>query len=128
MPNYGTMPITGTGTGVSATVLGSGDTMVLFSAESPTAPQASLAIAPGVAGGESPAITFQASWSVAPTASLLIQGAMADTSAGWAAASTLATLTTSPATYTDTGAWAYYRAYLSSQSAGGALTVIARAK
>jgi hypothetical protein len=53
---------------------------------------------------------------------------MADTSAGWAAASTLATLTTSPATYTDTGAWAYYRAYLSSQSAGGALTVIARAK
>jgi len=126
MPNYGSLPITGTGTGQGSTALGSGDWIALFSAETLTAPQSSIAISqvPGVGGPTE--ITFSIAFAAAPTSVLVIQGANSDTDAAY---QTLFTSTSKlQDNYTDTVAWGYYRAQLVSQSSGGACTVIARAK
>lgn len=126
MPNYGSLPITGTGTGQGSTALGSGDWIALFNAETLTAPQSSIAISevPGVGGPTE--ITFSIAFAAAPTSSLVIQGANTDVDAAY---QTLYTSTNKQAdNYTDTVAWGYYRAQLVSQSAGGACTVVARAK
>ena len=116
MPNYASIP---------ATALQPGDALALFSAETLTAPQASIAIARAQGpGGVDGGVTFSMQFAAAPTSSLTIQGANQDIEAAY---QTIATSTNKQQdVYTDTGRWAFYRARLASQSAGGALTVIAQ--
>jgi hypothetical protein len=117
MPNYGTLtPITS---------LHPGDSLVLFNAESPAALQSSIAFSRGYnpGGGETSPITFTASWDVAPTAVLNIQGANTDAEGQYV---TLGTITASPGYYADLGGFQFYRVQLASQSAGGAVTVKAQ--
>ena len=120
MPNYGTPQAGGT-----LTALQPGDAMYLFNAESPTAPQASVAFARAVGPSASDqGVTFQIEFAAAPTASVLIQGSNVDSDAWYI------TLYTSSNkqfdSYTDTQRFAFYRSKLASQSAGGALTVLAQ--
>ena len=119
MPNYGTLQAGNT----LPTALQPGDSMLLFNAESPTAPQSSIAFAVGYnpGGGGSNPIVFEAVWASSPTATLYIQGSNTDADAQYI---TLGTITnTSPAYYADSGGFAFYRVQLASQSAGGAITV-----
>ena len=118
MPAYGV-----TQAGGSPTALQPGDSMYLFQAETPTAPQASVAFARGYnpGGGGSSPIVFEATWAVAPTAVLNIQGSNVDSDGAYI---TLGTITsTSPGYYADAGGFAFYRVQLASQSVGGAITV-----
>lgn len=123
MPNYGVAQAGSNATaGLNLTTLQPGDTMLLFNAESPAAPQASVAFARGYSpSGDDAGITFQISFAVAPTAVVAIQGSNVDLDAAY---ETLYTSTNVQFdNYTDTTRWAFYRAKLVTQSAGGALTV-----
>ncbi len=118
MPNYGVAQAGGVLTAIQP-----GDSLLLFNAESPTAPQSSVAFARGYnpGGGGGNPIVFQAIWESSPTAALYIQGSNVDTDADYI---TLGTITnTSPAYYADAGGFLFYRVQLFSQSAGGAVTV-----
>ena len=117
MPNYGTLQPGGV-----ITALQPGDSLLLFNAESPAAGQASIAFARGYnpGGGGSNPIMFTASWAVAPTAVLNIQGSNDNVDANFI---TLGTITASPGYYADAGGFEFYRVQLLSQSAGGAITV-----
>lgn len=120
MPNYGTLQ-----SGGGVTAVAPGDSMVLFNAESPTAPQASIAFARGIGiTGQPSGIVFTAKWAAAPTATLAIQGSNADVDADY---QTLNTVTNSQyANYADVGNFLFYRGKLLTQSAGGAVTLIAQ--
>jgi hypothetical protein len=121
MPVYGSPQ-----SGGVLTALAPGDTLTLFgAAESLTAPVSSIAFARQMGPGETDAgTTFTIDFAAAPTSSVLIQGSNQDIDA------TYQTLLTSSNkqhdNLTDTGRWKYYRAQLASQSAGGAVTVIAQ--
>ena len=141
MPNYGvaqagsipgTPPVTagqgvaGQQGGFNVVSLIPGDgPYTLFNAESPTAPQSSVAFCRGPApGNEMPAgIVFTISWAAAPTATLAIQGSNVDSDAQY---QDLHISTTQQDYYLDLGNFAFYRAKLKTQSAGGAVTVIAK--
>jgi len=122
MPNYGTLPLTGQGSGVAATVLSPGDRMLLFgtlvngvvTGESPTAPQQSIAVARSSGPTGVPAggvFTIQAA-----SGTVLILGSNVDTPAQWALAETTPLYTATDqanAFYTDIGEFAYCSAKLS---------------
>lgn len=120
MPNYGIPQAGGT-----LTALQPGDALALFNAESPAAPQASIAFERAMGpGGVDGGTTFSVVFAAAPTDSLVIQGSNADVEAQY---QTLFTSTNKQFDlYTDTGRWAFYRAKLVTQSAGGAVTVVAQ--
>ena len=122
MPLYGTPQAGGV-----LTALGPGDSIKLFDAEViPVKPQASIAFARQDGGGLAGArqTTFQVGFAAAPLASVAIQGSNVDIDAAY---QDLAQIDNAQfGLYVDTGTWAYYRAVLLSQSAGGAVTVIAQ--
>lgn len=120
MPNYGVAQVGGTVAAVAP-----GDQYFLWNAETPTAPQASVAFARQMGPGQTDAgITFTISFASAPTDSLVIQGSNVDSDAQY---QSLYTSTNKQLdAYTDTGRWAFYRAKLVTQSAGGAVTIIAQ--
>jgi hypothetical protein len=105
-----------------------GDTFTLFNAEDVTAlaPQASVAVAMGYGpgGGANPPVVFAISFASAPTDSLVIQASNTDVDADY---QTLSTSTNKQHDYyADQGGFAYYRAKMVTQSAGGAVTIIAK--
>ena|ERR1019366_7152669 len=94
----------------------------LWNAETPAAGTASVAFCRGQSpSGSDEGMTFQMSWAVAPTGTVVIQGANQDIDALYE------TLWTSTSTqldnYTDTTRRTFYRAKLVEYAAGGALTV-----
>jgi len=99
--------------------------MYLFNAESPTAPQASIAFARAYSpAANDEGITFEVIFASAPTAAVAIQGSNVDSDADYI---NLTTFTNQQfGSYTDTQRFAFYRAKLTSYSSGGALTVIAQ--
>ncbi len=113
-----------------ATQVQPGDTITLF-ADTLAATAVSTVIAP-VDGGpiSRGAITFQAHFASAPTASLTIKGSnFPPTSAGPQNGITIGTaITTQNGSVTATEAYAFYWASLDSYSAGGVLTVIAHVR
>lgn len=120
MPNYGTPQAGGT-----LTELKPGDSLYLFNAETPAAPQASIAFARGTSpSGDDGGVTFQILFAEAPTAELEIQASDVDTDADYITLTTLTNI--QQGSYTDTQRFAFYRAKLVSQSAGGAVTVLAQ--
>ena len=130
MPNYGDLPV-----GVGTTVAGPtacipGDSLALFNNETVTAAQASIVMARANSPSDSDAgTTFFMEFASAPTSSLEILGSNKPPAAVFNANDwvVLATSTNKQQdSYTDTARFAYYCAYLVSQSAGGKLTVIAQ--
>ncbi len=120
MPNYGVPQAGGQLTAPSP-----GSLFYLFNAESPAAPQASIAFARPASpvGGRDP-ITFSISFAAAPTASLVIEGSHVDSDSQY---QTLYTSTNKQLDfYTDDGSWMFYRCKLVTQTGGGAVTVIVR--
>ena len=123
MPVYGVAQAGSNATaGLNLTSLISGDDYVLFNAETLTAPQASVAFAVAYSvNGEPVTKTFTMDFASSPTAALLIQGANVDTDANY---QTLYTSTNiQHDNYTDTLAFKYYRAKLSTGGSSNALTV-----
>ena len=122
MPLYGTPQAGGV-----LTAVGPGDSIKLFDSEVLVVPQASIAFARQDAGGGlagARQTTFQVLFAAAPLASVAIQGSNVDIDAAY---QDLAQIDNAQfGRYVDTGTWAYYRAVLLSQSAGGAVTVIAQ--
>jgi hypothetical protein len=115
-----------------ATQVQSGATVTLFAAtDTLVATNQSIVIAPVDAGPvERSAITFQAHFASAPTASLTIKGSnFAPTASGPQHGITIGTaITTQDASVTATEGYAFYWASLDSQTGGGALTVIAHVR
>ena len=96
--------------------------MPLFNAEVLAAPVASIPFLRALS--QDSGTTFTIGFAAAPTASVAIQGSNVDLDAQY---QTLYTSSNKQVDgYTDIGRWRYYRAILLSQSAGGALTVIAQ--
>lgn len=93
--------------------------------ETPAAVMPSVAFARGQSpSGADQGTTFQISFASAPTAVVLIQGANQDVEALY---ETLWTSTnTQYDNYTDTTRWAFYRAKISTYSAGGMPVVTAK--
>lgn len=128
MPLYGVAQAGGnqTSPGLNLTDVSPGDTFILFNAETLTAPQASVAFNRGFGPGMSDqGTTFQIKFAATPvTGTLAIQGSNVDIDGSY---ETLYTSTNVQYdSYTDTGRWRFYRAKLLTQSAGGAVTVIAQ--
>lgn len=117
MPNYN-VPQAG---GV-LTALQPGDgPYYLFNAESPTAPQASVAFARGYSPTGNMALTFQVV--DATTAVVQIQGSNLDVAADYVVLHTSNMASGTPLdSYTDLNGFAFYRAYLVSGT--GPLTVV----
>lgn len=126
MPIYG-IPQSGSfpNAANNLTTVQPGDTFVLFSAESPTPPQASVAFCRGQAPGTGVAspIVFQATWATTPTAQMDVQGSNTDVDAAYLS---LGSITTQDGFYSDAGGFRFYRGRLVSQSGGGAVTLIAK--
>lgn len=121
MPNYGTVQ-----SGGVVTSLQPGESMLLWNAESPSAPVASIPFnrAPGPGPDADAGTTFTISFASAPTATIDIQAANQDVDAQYI---TIFTSTNKQVdSFTDGQRFAFYRAKLTSQSAGGALTVLAQ--
>lgn len=117
------MPLYGSPQGPVAAI--PGDTVVLFNAETLTAPSNSIALNRATGPGGYPAgIVFTVHFASSPTAVLTIQGSNQDTDSWYQ------TLWTNAGTqndyYADQGNFAFYRAHLESQSGGGAVTVVAQ--
>ena len=129
MPNFG-IPQAGSfgppNAGLNVTELQPGDFYYLFNAESPTAPQASVAIATGYCpgGGLGAALMFTADWATSPTAEIDIQGSNTLLDADFILVGSI--VNQQHGYYADGGGFRFYRAYLASQSAGGAVTVIVK--
>ena len=118
MPLYGALL-----PGGGPTALGPGDSIALFNAETPTAPQASMAISTAFSY-EQKNIVFTTSFAAAATAVVVIQGSNVDVDGQY---QTLYTSTNKQGDYyADYGGFKYYRAQLVSYVAGGALTVLAQ--
>lgn len=121
MPNYGTPQAGG------LTSLAPGEQMYLFNGETPAAPQASIPFARATSVSQDDAgTTFTVSFAAAATAVVDIQGSNVDTDAAYQNLNGAGGLSTFPAFYTDTQRFAFYRAKVRSQTAGGAITVIAQ--
>lgn len=119
MSLYGTPQVGGV-----LTALSPGDSMKLFDAETPAAPASSIAFRRAYSQAADGGVTFTISFAAAPTSVLVIQGSNTDVDAEY---QTLYTSTDKQLdNYTDTTLFAFYRARLVSQSAGGAVTVIAQ--
>lgn len=123
MSNYGTLQPGGS----QVTALGPGESLTLFNAETPAAPQASLAfLRDNSASFSDQGVTFQILFSAFPTSSVQVLGSNKVPAAAfnlndW---QSLYTSTNKQVdAYTDTGRFAYYCAYLATQSGGGAITV-----
>lgn len=130
MPAYGDLP-TGVGaTTAGPTALASGDNLALFNNETVAALEASIVVAPMTSpSGADASITFVSQFAAAPTASLQILGTNKTPAAVFTLADWYALWTSTNKQqdyYTDTGRFAYYCAYVASQSAGGKLTLIAQ--
>lgn len=125
MPNYGTLPSTGAGSGVAATVLDPGDQQILFNAESPTAPQLSIAVCRSSGPTGVPAgIVFTIK---AASGTVLILGANVDTAAEWALSEGKPLYTSANQAwdyYADVGNFNFYCCQLSAGS--GPVTAIAQ--
>lgn len=130
MPAYGDLPSGVGATTVGPTALSPGDSLALFNNETVTALEASIianrALSPS---GSDQGVTFFIEFAAAPTDSLQILGsnkapAAVFALADWASLYTSTNKQTD--SYADTARFAYYCAYLASQSAGGKLTVIAQ--
>jgi hypothetical protein len=133
MPNYGTVPQSGLGSGVGPTEIFPGDTMVLFgtnvdgvlTGESPTAPQQSIAITRGMGSTGVPAgIVFQIQ---AADGTVEILGSNVDTPAQWTLAADAPLYTQASETnglYADSGNFLFYSALLSAGT--GPVIVIAQ--
>lgn len=111
--------------GLNLTAVQPGDSFTLFNAETVTAPQASVAFsrAAGPANSDG-GTTFSISFASAPTAVVQIQAANQDLDSEYVTVYTSSN--TQHDAYTDVGRSAFYRARVLSQSAGGAITVIAQ--
>jgi len=85
-------------------------------------------IQPG--GGSCPPIVFTAEWASTPTAVVSIYGSNKAPAAAYNASdwtpSALGTISTQSGYYADAGGFAFYLAVLTSQSAGGAVTVLVK--
>lgn len=121
MPNYGTLQA---GNVLTALYPGSGP-YYLFNAETPTAPQASIAFNRAFSASlNDNGTTFQIIFASAPTSSVLIQGSDIDVDGDYL---TLYTSTSKQFdSYTDVQRFSFYRAKVATQSAGGAITVVAQ--
>jgi len=121
MPNYGVKQ-----SGGVLTEIQPGDQFVLFNAESPTPPQASVAFNTGYQpGGQSPQIAFTIDFATAPSASEVhIQGANINADADFQ--DLYVSTNVQHDLYLDNGKLAFYRAKLVGNTGGGALTVIAQ--
>ena len=129
MPNY-SVPQAGfngpPNEGLNLAVLIPGDVYFLFNAETPTAPQASVAFARGLGpNGQKGPILFTISFASSPTAVVEIQAADTDLDANYQTVFT--STSTQLDNYSDLGLFSFYRAKLVSQSGGGAITVKAEA-
>jgi len=101
-----------------------GDVATLASAETVASGWFSQAMArTAITGAGTKNITFSYNFAAAPTATVIIQAAMSDTTAGWAAANTVYSGSNlQNDTYTDAGSSLFYRFGVPSYSAGGAFT------
>ena len=116
--------------GFNLSVINPGENITLFNAETPTAPQSSVAFLRGVGPMETPAgIAFTISTSIAnPTISVLIQGSNQDIDSQY---QTVYTSTNKQNDfYADAGEFLFYRAKVNSGTSGGGgygtITVIAQ--
>jgi hypothetical protein len=133
MPAYAT-PQSGGGATVQVNVTGllPGDTAQLFAAETITAAEASIVIERAYSpSGSDQGITFQIQFSLAaPTTSLQILGSNNPNLAAFNLAGDWVSLYTSTNkqvdSYTDTGRFKYYCAYLATPPASGTTTVTAQ--
>lgn len=121
MPNYGVAQAGGV-----LTCVETGDNYTLFNAETLTAPQASVAFCPAFPadGGQRPSIMFTIHFASAPTSRVAIQGSNVDVDAQYV--DLVLSDNLQDDFYGDFGSFRFYRARLVTQSAGGALTVIAQ--
>lgn len=124
MPAYGTPQSGGTPTSL---VPGDGP-YYLVNAEVVAAGYKSIPFSRGYSPGAADnGCTFQIQWTVAPTAEVDIQGSNVDVDGSYQTLSQSINPIANPAgyldNYTDTTRWAFYRVYVPSYSAGGALTV-----
>src|SRR5208283_3059200 len=117
MPAFGTIAAgpggspTGTnvglGSGLGPTLIAPGDTMVLFNAESPTAPAFSIAVTRGRRpAGAVDSMVFTATGN-GTAGVVVIQGS--NDYANWQTLYTSSALTNASVFYADTGAFLYYR-------------------
>ena len=131
MPNYGDLPAGVGATTASPTAVQPGDSLALFNNETIAAPpQASIVLA-RVQGREDAdqGITFFIEFAASPTDSLQILGTNKLPAAVFNLVDWFSLYTSSNKQqdgYTDTARYAYYCAYLASQSAGGKVLVIAQ--
>lgn len=122
MPFYGVLQ-----TGGVLTCVNPGDTYTLLNGTETygSLPQASVAFSRGVGEGLQPSgIVFTISYPTTPTAVIEIQGSNQDIAATYQTLYTSNNLQNDY--YADAGLFAFYRAVLVSQSAGGSPTVIAQ--
>jgi hypothetical protein len=130
MPAYGDLPSGVGATTAGPTAIAPGDSLVLFNNETVAALEASIVAARAESpSGSDQGITFFMEFAAAPTASLEILGTNKPPAAVFALADWAVLYTSANKqqdSYTDTARFAYYCAYLASQSAGGKLTVIAQ--
>lgn len=102
-----------------------GDTITLFNAETLTAPTSSIALNRATGPGNKPSgIVFTIRYASAPTGVMTIQAANDNVEAQYQDIWTWTS--TQNDWYADAGNFAWYRAHLVSQSAGGAVTVVAQ--
>lgn len=103
-----------------------GESIALWSNESPAAGANSIVITKGANPGAGDNITFQLDFSVAPTASVTINGSNFPPTTSPQNGIVVATLTTQNSAYTDVADFAFYWATIVSVSAGEPLTLIAQ--
>lgn len=110
----------------TAVALYPGDLAVkLFSAETVATASKSLAFAKAANTVGAPGTpTFEIDFASAPTATVTIEGANIDLDADYQILYT--SISVQHDNYTDNANWAFYRAHVTSYSAGGALTVTVR--
>lgn len=130
MPAYGDLP-----SGIGATAAGPtavipGDNLTLFNSETVAALVASIVLARAMGRGDADqGVTFFIEFAAAATDSLQILGTNKLPAAAFNLNDWVSLYTSTNKqqdSYTDTGRFAYYCAYLASQSGGGKLTVIAQ--
>jgi hypothetical protein len=115
MPLYGTIPVP---------ALSPGDSFTAFNAETVTAPQASAAVAMAYKEGAGvPQVAVSIQFASAPTAVVEIQTSNTDVDADYVTVSGSGSTNTSPDILQLPIAAAFVRAYVASQSQGGAVTV-----
>ena len=123
MPAYGSLP-GGIGTAVQA-----GDSLPMFNNDTLGVPKTSIVLARALSPYPSSALSFSINFAAAPTASVQILGsnkvpASTFTLTDWSSLYTSSNKQSD--SFTDPNNFTYYCVYVPSQSAGGALTVVAQ--